>query len=264
MSGRSGFGSDGGILSGQYKIQVARGKLPGTNRLVLPGKSELLPLSAAFTTIWDGNPSIGEWVAPTTDRIHDIVSTSALDTVAGTGARTLVISGTSGGLFTQEIITMNGVTPVPTVNAYDCIHNMLMIAAGTTLQNQGDISAVAQTDLTTTALMLTNRNVTFGAVFKTPSNEDFIIDNAIASIRRGGGTGSAEFSIFFMPDASRIETPTIPISASEVGSTTIQIDPGFPFPVPPDTYIMLKVAPDVNMANVSGNIIGVRIDIDQN
>ena len=112
--------------------------------------------AGVITDIWDGanDPTLDQpiWIPPTQARIHQITSTSALDTALGSGLRTMRVYGLPAWNLQEvsELITMNGVTNVPTVNAYVIIHRMKLISAGTT-PNVGTISATADTDATVTA-----------------------------------------------------------------------------------------------------------------
>lgn len=70
-----------------------------------------------------------------------IASTSALDTSAGTGARTMTIEGLDENYreMPLETITLNGTTPVNSTAQYFRINRMTVITAGSTRINQGDI-----------------------------------------------------------------------------------------------------------------------------
>lgn len=83
------------------------------------------------------------YIEQTTNAQRSIVSASALDTAAGTGARTVKITyldSTGAGPYT-ETLTLNGVTPVNTVATNICfIEKIQVVTVGSTGSNAGIIS----------------------------------------------------------------------------------------------------------------------------
>jgi len=78
-----------------------------------------------------------------------VASSSALDTSAGTGARTLYISGLDSNWDLQtDSITMNGQTPVATNKQFLRINALFVSSAGSTQTNQGDIYVSATNTFT--------------------------------------------------------------------------------------------------------------------
>lgn len=70
-----------------------------------------------------------------------VVSSSANDTAAGTGARTVQIEGYDASYaYTTETVTLNGTTPVNTVNQYARIFNCTVLTVGSNTTNVGNIS----------------------------------------------------------------------------------------------------------------------------
>lgn len=127
------------------------------------------PLITSNTTedIWDGG---GTWVAPTQARVHNIVSSSANDAAAGTGARTIRIYGLDASWNAQsEAVTLNGVTPVATTGSYTRIFRMNCTSWGSGQTNAGDITATAVTDATVTAQISTGNNQTLMAIYTVPT-----------------------------------------------------------------------------------------------
>ena len=77
---------------------------------------------------------------PTTDVNLDIVSTSANDTLLGTGAITIIIKGIDTAFDdVTEVINLNGLTPVTTTNQFYRVNTAFVIAAGSLGVNDGDI-----------------------------------------------------------------------------------------------------------------------------
>jgi hypothetical protein len=96
----------------------------------------------------------GVFVPPTTYRLHNFASTSANDTAAGTGARTLTVEGVTTNGIESETLTMNGLASVSTVKSYSDLW-FKVATAGSGLTNAGAITATAATDATVTAYLPT-------------------------------------------------------------------------------------------------------------
>jgi hypothetical protein len=78
-----------------WYTEVEKGNIPGHSTIHKFGENPDIDTASGFETIWDGG---GVYVPPTTGRIHDIASTSALD------AGTVVSSGTAIGGSTSTLI----------------------------------------------------------------------------------------------------------------------------------------------------------------
>lgn len=120
--------------------------------------------------IWDGG---GIWVPPTVARIHDIVSTSLDDAAAGSGLRTVLVSGLDTNLLEQqEVVTLDGTDDVPTVNSYRFISVLRGLTVGAGGVNAGTVTATAQTDATVSVQMAIGRNQSCLGIHIVPSNKE--------------------------------------------------------------------------------------------
>jgi hypothetical protein len=120
-----------------FELQVARGQIPGHSIVHVFGYNP--DVDSEEETVWPIDGLLGHPPSPT---IMTISSTSANDTAAGTGARTVQILGVNGtGGLATEIITLNGQTPVSTVNTYDAIERMTVLTVGSGEKNAGLIYA---------------------------------------------------------------------------------------------------------------------------
>lgn len=91
----------------------------------------------SIETIWlEG----GLYAYPPSATTMTVSSSDANDTSAGTGARTVLISGLDGSYNEiSETITMNGQTPVTTSNSYLRVNRALVLTAGSGGANAGII-----------------------------------------------------------------------------------------------------------------------------
>ena len=169
--------------------------------------------SGVLTDIWDGADgatSTDIWVPPTTARIHAVVSTSASDSFApAIGTQLVRIYGLVDWDTdeTSEVITMNGTTPVNTVNSYVIIHRMICETWGTGGVNIGVITATAATDLTITATILARANQTQMCIYGIPSTQYLDVVEFGASMVKGAGAtqrGDGEILLMIDPDTNAI------------------------------------------------------------
>ncbi len=125
-----------------YEILLSRGLIKNTTTLGASARSPVTPVS----TINDLWPVTGSLVHQIAASPIDIVSDSANDTAAGSGARTLFVQGLDAN-FDQigEAIDLDGLTPVQTVNSYIRHFSTTIIASGVYMQTEipshdGDIT----------------------------------------------------------------------------------------------------------------------------
>jgi len=166
-----------------------------------------IELDAADTSdIWDGGQvTAGEsqiWVAPTAAAVHNIVSTSDLDSVGLTGALTVQIFGlprwTSSEI--SEIIIMDGTNDVATDSSYVIIHHMLVLTNGGTSINAGIITATATAPsaTTVTALIRIGQGHTQMAIIGVPSTQTLLIGRLYANVNKAvGAAGLIDIALLF-------------------------------------------------------------------
>lgn len=176
-----------------FFTEISRGNKAGMIRLNKSGKNNDIDTGAA-EDIWDNG---GTWVAPTVSRIHALVSTSVNDTSAGTGARTILLRGISGGNITTETVTLNGTNPVNTVNSYTMIDYMKVNTAGSLGYNDGVITASAASDTTITAQINADQtNQTQMAITQVPSGYSLYIYDWDCEMYQSTATSTADVALY--------------------------------------------------------------------
>jgi hypothetical protein len=96
-------------------------------------------LGSTYETIW---PEGGLKVYRSTAATFTLSSTSANDAAAGTGARTVLISGVGADWVRQtETVTLNGLTGVSTAKTWMIIHRLEVITAGSSGWHEGTVYA---------------------------------------------------------------------------------------------------------------------------
>ena len=125
---------------GQYEpfgLQVSRSQIDGHTDVIVFGYNP--DVDTAEESIW---PNGGTVPHPTVASVLKISSTSADDTSAGTGARTVFISGVNGSFNTvSETVILTGQTEVNTVNLYLYVNEFYVVTVGSGGANAGDINA---------------------------------------------------------------------------------------------------------------------------
>lgn len=124
-------------LTEPFELQVGRGQIAGHSVVHVFGHNP--DVDTTEVTIW---PATGLLTHPAAPTIMTISSSSASDTSAGTGARTVYILGINGtGGYVSETVTLNGQTAVNTVHEYDAIETMSVASVGSGGANAGIIYA---------------------------------------------------------------------------------------------------------------------------
>jgi hypothetical protein len=118
-----------------FELQVSRGEIPNHRSVVVFGYNP--DVDTSEVTVWP-LPSI--ITHPATAIQIKVSSTSANDTTAGTGARTVVIEGLSNAYEEiSETVILNGQTEVLTTKLFRRINYAYVATAGSTNSAVGDI-----------------------------------------------------------------------------------------------------------------------------
>ena len=119
-----------------FGLQVSRGQIQGHTAVIVFGYNP--DVDTAEESVW---PDGGTVPHPTVASVLKVSSSSANDTSAGTGARTVYIEGLNGDYaVVSETITLNGQTAVNTVNSYLYVNSFYVVTAGSGGANAGDIN----------------------------------------------------------------------------------------------------------------------------
>jgi len=109
-----------------FELQVARHQITGHDVELISGISG--SVGTSYTTVWSQNTVYAYLSAAAAIGIS---SSSANDTSAGTGARTVTIYGLDANYnLINETVTLNGQTAVNTVNSYLRVFHLAVVTAG--------------------------------------------------------------------------------------------------------------------------------------
>lgn len=120
----------------EFFLQVARGQIGGHRVVLRSGLNRDID-TGTDESLWDQG---GLYVFPPSASAMTVSSSSANDTAAGTGARTVLVTGLNASYVEQqEIITLNGQSAVTTVNSYLRVFSATVLTAGSGETNAGDV-----------------------------------------------------------------------------------------------------------------------------
>jgi len=142
-----------------------------------------------------GGVYVGQPVIPTqAGEALNVVSASANDAAAGTGARTIRIEGLdAAGAWVEETVTLNGTTPVVTVSTWLRVIRAFVVTAGS-----GGVSAGAITvkhNVTTAnifSVIKAGRGMSMNAVFTVPAGKIGRVLSWGAQVYKISATAAAE------------------------------------------------------------------------
>ena len=122
-------------LTDTYRFQIARGAIPGAAPIFLTSNNPVVTVTPE--TIWKVG---GTYPWPNYSTTLSISSTDADDNIAGTGARLLFIDGLDINYAQiSEVVILNGTTSVNTTQDFYRINDAIIISAGSSWSNEGEI-----------------------------------------------------------------------------------------------------------------------------
>jgi hypothetical protein len=170
-------------LEMDYRAGVMFGMIPTQSRAAAYGHT---PTATANSDVWEGTSLYPFQFSAVP---LEILSSSANDASAGTGARTMMIAGLDGNWNVQsEIITLNGVTPVATAKSYMRINGLNIVTAGSGNVNAGDITLRLSGAGATQAIARAGYGFAKQAIYTVPASNTLLITDLLFAV---GGTGNA-------------------------------------------------------------------------
>ena len=154
-----------------FELQVARGMITGHKSLFKYGNNP--DVNGTLETVWSHSTL---YVYPTTAIHMKVSSTSANDAAAGSGARTIVVSGLDADYNEiNEIVTLDGQTPVLTTGLFIRVFRSYVLTAGSSNSAEGTIYigdgvVTAGVPATVYAEISLGENQTLMALWTVPAN----------------------------------------------------------------------------------------------
>ena len=152
-----------------FMAEVSMGDVSGYKTLSIFSGTDVFQSTDGEIDVWADN-SVLQYLSSAEPL--DIVSSSANDSFAGTGARTVQVMGLDNDyLFQTETVEMNGLTPVQTVNSYIRVRAIVVLTSGNSGTNVGSISATASVSATLQAKMLADYGASINSHYTCPANK---------------------------------------------------------------------------------------------
>lgn len=196
--------------SGRYEpfeLQVSRGQILGHTAVTVFGYNA--DVDQTLETLW---PQGGVITYPAAATVIKVSSSSANDTAAGTGARTVLLEGLDGSFNeVSETVTLNGQTAVNTVNSYLFINNATVITAGSGLAAAGTIYfgvgvVTAGVPATVYASIVDGDNRSIAASYTVPGGHTGYVLSAGITAGQPTGSTSVTGKIIFRDAVTGIRT----------------------------------------------------------
>lgn len=213
--------------------------------------------TAAAEDIWSIG---GTFTQLSSAETMDLVSTSANDTSAGTGARSVIIYGVDANYMEQtEVVTLNGTTPVTTSNTWLGINRVAIYLAGSTGYNEGDINVTATTATTNQAQIPATEGSTQQALFFVPAQQQAYLDWMLINIVKtsGGATPTVTVKMYVTSLVSNSRYEVFRHIVDTSVENTVELTPSQPFVVGEKSLIKVQAETDQNNTAVSVRFSGV-------
>lgn len=191
-----------------FDLQVARGQITWHRGVFIFGVNNSVPASATPGTVWAGG---GSYAFPAAATVMNISSSSANDTSAGTGARTVLIEGLDGSYNEiSETVTLNGQTAVNTLNSYLRINNLEVQSVGSGATAAGTIYAgtgtvTAGVPATIYSLIVLGYNASTQAVYTVPAGYTAYVSSYTFTSAYANATPVACSGFFFRSESGYFE-----------------------------------------------------------
>jgi len=176
-----------------YSVALNMNRLTGRKSVTAFGTVTSLQIANTPCGIWE--PKI-PFIWDASPVSLEVVSSSAADSAAGAGARTLLLT-TLDGSYNEafNFIALNGVTPVAVPGTHLRCNNGIVTEVGTAFgSNIGNITIRVAGGGTTRDFITAGRGVTQSGKYTVPAGNTITINNFyLVSARTGGATYSVEF-----------------------------------------------------------------------
>jgi hypothetical protein len=240
-----------------FELQVARGQVDGHKTLFKFGING--DVGTSIETVWAQG---GTYVYPTSATVMKISSSSADDTSAGTGARTISIAGLDANYNEiSETVILNGQTAVNTVNSYLRISRMFVVTAGSGATAAGTIYAgvgavTAGVPATIYGMITLTANQTQMAFWTVPAGYTLYLMGVFFTSANSTANASTNFQLIQRPlgGVFRIQS-----SSRVAGNGDFVVDLHTPLAFVEKTDIEIRAIASAGASNVSAEFEGIYI-----
>jgi len=259
MSGVS-MGGRSGLFDSNLEFSVAAGLavVPGVTRITALGHNPNIVTQGTAADIWEGG---GDYPFLATSNILEVVSASTNDTSAGTGVRTVLISGLdSARAVITETVTLNGTLPVNTVNSFLRVNLFTSVTSGSGGVNAGDITLRVTGGGTTQSIMRAGYGFGRSAVYSIPNGFTLFVTSQVFTILNPSGA-TLNSVVCGLQQRSSTGNKRIPLEFQVTSSQPYRHDAHEGIVLAQNTDAVLRITSTGQAnTNVSGAFIGFLFD----
>lgn len=194
-----GANEAGALNVSDFLFGVTRGRYPGFTIDTRFGYNPDIDTATDPEDIWAlGGLYTGQPVHSAAAEAVNIVSSSVLDTSAGTGARTVIIFGLDSNFVEQsETLTLNGIVPVVSTLTYKRVFRANVLTAGATGVNQGTLTIRHNVTVANifAQIPIGVNNTVLGAFTIPNAKTGYLLRLRMSIARASGAAGSATVSL---------------------------------------------------------------------
>jgi len=241
-----------------FFLEVAKGNVPGHSLVHKFGRNNRIDIANAEDIANIG----GTYNFLTTASTIDVVSTNVNDTSVGSGARTVTISGLDANYDELvETVPMNGTTIVTTTGSFLRINTMSVITAGTSGENEGDITAIDGSF--TIAKIDAGINRTQMAVYTIPNGKTGYLYDFSGSILpelNAIGVKEGDISLFIREIDSVFQVRSdCALSTRGTSAAEFKLNPG-PLRIPAKSDVKIRMIVRANRVSASSTMDILLVD----
>lgn len=233
---------------------------PEVRRVTALGNNTDVDSGTTPEDVWSGGGAY-PWMTGATSL--EVVSSDAADTAAGTGARTMTISGLDTAWIEQsDVITLNGTTAVAVPKQYFRINSMVVSTAGSGETNAGTITVRDSGGGTTRGIIPLGGGISKQAIYTVPAGHTLSIHSILGSLNRSTGalTRAITLGITFRSPAGVKRNP-LEFSISNIVPYRHDGIPGIPVAEKTDVSLRVTYAEADNL-DVTAAFLGILMDND--
>ena len=229
--------------------------------------------NARSVTIFGYNPDVDQtevtvWPLPSllthqpSASVVSVSSTNANDTSAGTGARTVFISGLDGNHDEiTETVTLNGTTAVSTTQSFHCINSAYVATAGSGHSAVGDIyigtgTVTAGVPAVVLGIIKYDFNSTVTGSYTVPAGHTAYIVQGLFSAGQASGTTSMRGRLVIRGTDNIVHTAAITTLNNGSANYTFE----YPVAIPEKTTVEARAVGSANNNSVSSMFVLVLIE----
>lgn len=222
--------------SEDYWVAVSRGRVDGATGAAVQGRRTGIAASSNVDLI----PSGSAYAFLTSEAALEVLSSSASDTAAGTGARTVLVRGLDDDYAEiSEVVTLNGTTPVALTRAYMRVNAAVVVTAGSTGSNVGTVTLQVASGGAVQAEIPPGYGRSQCGAFTVPAAYQAWIVDALFSQTTMAANDFVSYQVR-SGDSAGCSVSRV-IASTHVSMPSLAVQPRFPGAVPPRGTVSLRV-----------------------